>query len=288
MKTLASYVAGRWHEADRDFQTLVNPSTEEPLARASSSGVDFAGALAWARATGGPALRALTFAQRGEILKALSKVLREHRDELLDLSRANNGTTEPDGAFDVDGATGTLAFYGGLGIGARRPRLLADGDGAALAKTDAFWAQHVLVPRQGVAVHVNAFNFPAWGFAEKARLRAARRHAGDHQAGHRDRAHRAPDGRADRSSRSSCPRARCSSSSARPATCSTGSRPQDVLAFTGSAATALQLRGKRNLLAGERPGQRRGRQPERRRARSGRRRPARRSSTCSSRTWRAR
>jgi oxepin-CoA hydrolase/3-oxo-5,6-dehydrosuberyl-CoA semialdehyde dehydrogenase len=167
MKTLASYLAGRWHTADRDFRSLSDPSTEEPLARVSSTGADFAGALEWARGTGGPALSALSFAARGEILKALSKSLRERRAELLELSRANNGATEPDGAFDVDGAGGTLAFYGGLGLALGDRRWLVDGDGLQLGKTEAFWTRHAWVPKRGVALHVNAFNFPAWGFAEK-------------------------------------------------------------------------------------------------------------------------
>ena len=75
-KTLRSHLCGQWFEAGRDFQTLLNPSTEEPLARASSSGADLPGALSWARERGGPALRALTFAQRGDILKQLGKRLR--------------------------------------------------------------------------------------------------------------------------------------------------------------------------------------------------------------------
>ncbi|KAB2964266.1 MAG: aldehyde dehydrogenase family protein, partial [Thermoanaerobaculia bacterium] len=167
MKTLASFLAGRWCTAERDFRILLDPSTEEPLARASSAGADLAGALAWARERGGPALRALSFGQRGELLKGLSKRLREHRAELLELSRANNGATESDGAFDVDGGGGTLAFYGALGLALGERRWLVDGDGLQLGKTEAFWTRHALVPRQGVALHVNAFNFPAWGFAEK-------------------------------------------------------------------------------------------------------------------------
>jgi 3,4-dehydroadipyl-CoA semialdehyde dehydrogenase len=167
MKTLRSYLSGQWFEAGQDFQPLWNPSTEEPLARAASSGADLPGALAWARERGGPALRELTFAQRGEVLKGLSKRLREHRAELLAISAANNGTTESDGAFDLDGAGGSLAWYGSLGISLGARRVLADGEGAALGKSDNFWAAHALVPRQGVAIHINAFNFPAWGFAEK-------------------------------------------------------------------------------------------------------------------------
>ena len=168
MKTLKSHVCGRWHEATSGFATLVNPSTEEEIARASSQGIDFGEVLRYAREKGGPALRAMTFTQRAGLLKEMSRVLRDNRDELLDLSRQNNGTTGPDGSFDVDGATGTLAFYSSLGRRLGDRTFLTEGEGVQLAKTEAFWGQHILVPRQGVAVHINAFNFPAWGFAEKA------------------------------------------------------------------------------------------------------------------------
>lgn len=168
MKTLKSHVCGRWHEAASGFATLVNPSTEEEIARASSQGIDFGEVLAYAREKGGPALRAMTFTQRAGLLKEMSRVLRDHRDELLDLSRQNNGTTAPDGSFDVDGATGALAFYSSVGRRLGDRTFLVEGEGVQLAKTEAFWGQHILVPRHGVAVHINAFNFPAWGFAEKA------------------------------------------------------------------------------------------------------------------------
>lgn len=168
MKTLKSYVCGRWHEATSGFAPLVDPSTEEVLAQASSEGVDFAAVLDYARERGGPALRAMTFAQRGALLKDMSKVLRDHRDELLDLSRQNNGTTKPDGSFDVDGGGGTLAYYAALSKSLGDRHFLTEGEGVQLAKTEGFWAQHILVPRRGVAVHINAFNFPTWGFAEKA------------------------------------------------------------------------------------------------------------------------
>jgi len=168
MKTLRSYVGGRWHEARSGFATLVDPSTEEEIGRASSDGIDFGAVLGAARDRGGPALRALTFAQRAQLLKDMSKILRDHRDELLDLSARNTGTTRPDGSFDVDGASGTLAYYASLGKGLGDRAFLIEGDGVQLAKTEGFYGRHVLVPRQGVAVHVNAFNFPAWGFAEKA------------------------------------------------------------------------------------------------------------------------
>jgi oxepin-CoA hydrolase/3-oxo-5,6-dehydrosuberyl-CoA semialdehyde dehydrogenase len=168
MKTLRSYVCGGWHEATSGFAPLVNPATEETVAQASSAGVDFGAVLAWAQERGGPALREMTFAQRGQLLREMSKVLRDHRDELLDLSRLNNGTTTPDGAFDLDGASGTLAWYAFLAKNLGNRRFLVEGDGIQLSKSENFWGQHILIPRRGVAVHINAFNFPAWGFAEKA------------------------------------------------------------------------------------------------------------------------
>lgn len=168
MKTLRSHVCGAWHEASEGFVPLVNPSTEEEVARASSAGVDFSAVLEHARSVGGPALRTMTFAERGALLKAASKLLRDHRDELLALSRDNNGTTKPDGSFDVDGATGTLAFYAVVAKRLGDRKVLADGDGLQLGRSDGFWSQHAWLPRRGVAVHINAFNFPAWGWAEKA------------------------------------------------------------------------------------------------------------------------
>ena len=166
--TVRSYVYGTWHEATNGFADLLDPSTETPVARVSSDGVDFEKVLSHARDNGGPALRAMTFGERAAMLKGLSKAVRERRDELLDLSKVNGGATLHDGAFDVDGAGGTLAYYASIGKGLGDRRALPDGDGAQLGKTEAFWVHHVKVPRQGVVLAVNAFNFPAWGLAEKA------------------------------------------------------------------------------------------------------------------------
>lgn len=168
MKRLKSFVVGKWYEAGAGFVSLVDPSTEEEIAEASSDGLDFAAVLEHARGRGGPALRELSYAERGGLLKAMSKVLRDARDELLELSRRNNGTTAGDGSFDIDGASGTLAYYASLATGLGEQPLWRDGDGVQLARSEAFWGQHLLLPRPGVAVHINAFNFPAWGFAEKA------------------------------------------------------------------------------------------------------------------------
>ena len=167
MITLRSHLQDGWVEGGSP-QTLVNPATEEPLARAGSAGLELAAALEFARRTGGPALRELTFAQRGQLLQAMADALQAHRDELLDLAVRNGGNTRSDAKFDVDGATVTLSAYAELGKGLGGARFLVDGEGISLARSPRFHGQHLMVPRRGVAVHVNAFNFPAWGLAEKA------------------------------------------------------------------------------------------------------------------------
>lgn len=167
MYRLQSYVSGRWESGTGTPRPLLNPATEEQVAETTTEGIDFAAALTYARDVGGPALRALTFAQRGETLKAMSRALHEHREELIALEALNNGATRGDAKFDVDGATGTLAWY------ARQGRQLGDtrwqicGESEKLSSGARFIGQHVRLPRPGVAVHVNAFNFPGWGTFEK-------------------------------------------------------------------------------------------------------------------------
>src|SRR3954462_837694 len=168
MKTLRSYVQGRWAEGKEPFATLVNPATEEPLARTSTAGIDFGAALEWGRAEGGPALRELTFAQRGELIKAWSKALYAARDELIALAMQNGGKTRGDAKFDVDGAIGTLAHYAELGSQLGPLRALGDGEAVQIGRTARYAGIHLWAPRDGVAVHINAFNFPAWGTCEKA------------------------------------------------------------------------------------------------------------------------
>ncbi len=168
MKTLRSYLGDRWVEGSGAPQTLVNPATEEPLAQASSDGLDLAAALAQARRKGGPALRALSFAERGALLKEMAKAIQAHRDELLDLAVANGGNTRSDAKFDVDGAIFTLQTYAEIGASLGTAKFLIDGEGLQLGRSPRFHGQHINVPRHGVAVQINAFNFPAWGLAEKA------------------------------------------------------------------------------------------------------------------------
>jgi oxepin-CoA hydrolase/3-oxo-5,6-dehydrosuberyl-CoA semialdehyde dehydrogenase len=168
MITLRSWVAGQWADPRGARQTLVNPATEEPLAEVGATSVPMKDVLDFARRTGGAALRALTYAQRGQMLRAMVDVLQAHRNELLDLAVANGGNTRSDAKFDVDGALFTLSTYADLGQAIGEVKVLADGEGIPLARNPRFHGQHLLLPRPGVAVHINAFNFPAWGFAEKA------------------------------------------------------------------------------------------------------------------------
>jgi oxepin-CoA hydrolase/3-oxo-5,6-dehydrosuberyl-CoA semialdehyde dehydrogenase len=165
---LRSYCCGRWIEGKGAPAILVNPATEEPLAETSTEGVDFRAALDFARTRGGPALRGMSFAARGELLGKLGKLLHGNRDALIELAVANGGNTRGDAKFDIDGASATFAFYAGLGEKLGDRRLLVDGELVQLGRSSRFFGQHVWLPREGAAIHVNAFNFPAWGFGEKA------------------------------------------------------------------------------------------------------------------------
>jgi oxepin-CoA hydrolase/3-oxo-5,6-dehydrosuberyl-CoA semialdehyde dehydrogenase len=168
MKRLKSYLCGSWQEGEGDGEALVNPATEDVLACATSDGLDRRRALAFARAVGGPALRGLTFKQRGELIQQTAALLQKYRDELIGLSMANGGNTRSDAKFDIDGAIVTLQAFAETGAALGDKHLLLDGDAVQLGRAPRFVGQHVLTPRHGVAVHVNAFNFPAWGLAEKA------------------------------------------------------------------------------------------------------------------------
>lgn len=168
MRVLSSYVGGRWAPGQGAFETLLNPATEEPLAQAGNDAIERQAALHFARTRGGPALRAMSFAERGALLRAMSDAIQAHREELIELSVQNGGNTRSDAKFDVDGATFTLTSYAELGKGLGDAKYLVDGEGLALARSPRFFGQHIAVPRRGVAIHVNAFNFPAWGLAEKA------------------------------------------------------------------------------------------------------------------------
>jgi oxepin-CoA hydrolase / 3-oxo-5,6-dehydrosuberyl-CoA semialdehyde dehydrogenase len=164
---LEHYVAGRWRTPVDDGLPLHDAATGQEVARLSTAPVPMADALAHARGTGGPAVRELTFHQRAATIKAVALHLMEHKDELYELSYAT-GATAKDTAIDVDGGIGTV-----LGVASKAKREMRDGhvhvDGAVerLGRTGAFLGRHVMTPMRGAAVQVNAYNFPVWGMLEK-------------------------------------------------------------------------------------------------------------------------
>lgn len=168
MHTLRSYLQDTWQAGHAPLTPLFDPTSGLQIAEVSSTGLDLHAALQHARRVGGPALRALTFAQRGEILLKLSQVIHAQRDPLIDIARANMGATRGDAKFDIDGAFGTLAFYANLGKTLGDRTTLLDGEQIRISRSSRFLGQHLLSPRHGVAIHINAFNFPAWNMAEKA------------------------------------------------------------------------------------------------------------------------
>ncbi|WP_295820538.1 phenylacetic acid degradation bifunctional protein PaaZ [uncultured Deinococcus sp.] len=161
----ASYVSGQWH-ANADGQTLIDAVYGRPVAVISSEGVDFAGALAYGRRQGA-AIRKLTFHTRARALRALGTYLMERKEAYYELSMLT-GATRRDSWVDIEGGIGTLFSYSSM---ARRElpdeRFWPDGKVERLGREGTFVARHLLVPRDGVAVQINAFNFPVWGMLEK-------------------------------------------------------------------------------------------------------------------------
>jgi len=170
MIELHSYLKGEWVRGRGDVHAaaLVNPASEDVLANVSTDGIDFKSALTYARDRGGASLRRMTFASRGELLRAMSRAIHAHRDELITTAIANGGNTRSDAKFDIDGASGTLAAYADIGVELGDTNVIADGESVQLGRGARLFGAHMFVPRDGVAVHINAFNFPAWGLAEKA------------------------------------------------------------------------------------------------------------------------
>ena len=167
-KVLQSYLGGKWQAGVEDGAPLVNPCDGTVLASASSKGLDLKAALDHSRNVGGPELRKLTYAQRAEMLGKIADLLATRRDEWFEIERKNSGNTKADAAIDVDGSIGTLKFFAKIGAKLGGAYLLRDGSPMRLARDQNFQGLHVGVPLDGVAVHINAFNFPAWGLWEKA------------------------------------------------------------------------------------------------------------------------
>jgi oxepin-CoA hydrolase / 3-oxo-5,6-dehydrosuberyl-CoA semialdehyde dehydrogenase len=164
---LESFVAGRWYTAPDDGTPIADAVTGETVARISSTGLDVPAMLGYARTVGGPALRELTFHQRAGLLKQLGLRLMADKDAFYALSR-RTGALDTDSMVDIDGGFGTLLSYASKG---RRElpddTIVLDGPVEPLGKGGTFAGQHIYTSRHGVAVQINAFNFPVWGFLEK-------------------------------------------------------------------------------------------------------------------------
>ena len=164
---LRSYAQGEWVEGTGKAVDLIHAVTGEKIGEASSEGLDFNGMLEYARATGGPKLRAMTFHERARMLKEMAKSLMERKDEFYKLSEAT-GATKTDSWVDIEGGIGTFFAYSSRG---RREfpneTFFMEGAVEPLSKDNTFVGRHICVPLEGTAVHINAFNFPIWGMLEK-------------------------------------------------------------------------------------------------------------------------
>ena len=163
---LENYITGNWIAGDGEGQLLFNAVTGEAVASASTKGLDFKTILQYGREVGNPALRKMTFHERGNMLKALAIHLRKHLPELYAVSY-KTGATKADSWVDIEGGIGNLFANASLRRKFPNEVFCVDGDSHNLSKNNTFMGTHILVPKDGVAVHINAFNFPVWGMLEK-------------------------------------------------------------------------------------------------------------------------
>jgi len=165
---LESYLCGRWVRGEAVETRLIDPVNGDELATVSARGADLEVALEHARRDGQGALRPMSYAERGKLIGAVSDVLVANRARYEEIAIANSGNTKIDAAIDIDGGIGTLRYYARLGAGLGDAGMLLDEKPLRLAKAENYQAIHLMLPRRGVAVHINAFNFPSWGLWEKA------------------------------------------------------------------------------------------------------------------------
>ncbi len=165
---LPNFFAGRWQTGSGAGTPLFDPVLGTELARVSNAGIDLAEGFAFAREHGGAALRALSYGQRAGLLAGIVDVLQAHREAYHEIATANSGTVAKDSGVDIDGAIFTLGFFAKQGAALGDAQLLLDGQRIRMGKDPAFQTQHIQVPTQGVALFINAFNFPSWGLWEKA------------------------------------------------------------------------------------------------------------------------
>ena len=166
MQKLGNYINGNWVTGDGDGQALYNAVTGNVIAAASTKGLDFKSILVYGRSVGSPALRKLTFHERGNMLKALAMHLRNHLDKFYAISY-QTGATKADSWVDIEGGIGNLFANASLRRKFPNESFCLDGEAHNLSKHNSFMGHHILVPKEGVAIHINAFNFPVWGMLEK-------------------------------------------------------------------------------------------------------------------------
>jgi len=163
---LKNYALGQWTAGEGEGQSLFNAITGEKIAETSSKGLDFGEMMVYARNIGGPTLRKMTFHERGRMLKALALHLLSIKNKFYG-SSAQSGATKLDSWIDIEGGIGNLFAYASLRKQFPDETFYVDGEHAPLSKGGSFIGQHICVPKQGVAIHINAFNFPIWGMLEK-------------------------------------------------------------------------------------------------------------------------
>ena len=163
---LGNYVEGAWQQGEGDGTLLIDAVTAAPVAFATTKGINMEAALHYARTVGNPTLRKYTFHQRGRMLKALANYLLERKEKYYALS-LKTGATRADSWIDIEGGFGNLFSNASLRRKFNDLPYCTDGDGIPLSKGGNFMGHHILVPRTGVAIHINAFNFPIWGMLEK-------------------------------------------------------------------------------------------------------------------------
>lgn len=166
MNKLGNYITGKWITGDGEGQQLYNAVTGEAIASATTKGFDFAAVLDYARKVGNPSLRKMTFHQRGNMLKALAIHLRQHLDKFYTISYMT-GATKADSWVDIEGGIGNLFANASLRRKFPDEVFCIDGESHNLSKNSTFMGTHILTPKEGVAIHINAFNFPVWGMLEK-------------------------------------------------------------------------------------------------------------------------
>jgi len=166
MYKLENYIAGKWITGDGDGQQLFNAVTGEAFAKATSKGLDFAAMTEYARKVGNRNLRKMTFHDRGRMLKELALYLRKHLEKFYSISY-KTGATKADSWVDIEGGIGNLFANASLRRKFPDETFCIDGESHNLSRQNTFMGTHILVPKEGVAIHINAFNFPVWGMLEK-------------------------------------------------------------------------------------------------------------------------